>query len=84
MKAVKEYREQWEEENFMRLLNASIMTFNFFRKAGKRLSTVLNILLFIGYQAVKGLFMIVKLLFLTESSIQKIERDETWIFRQIK
>ena len=28
--------------------------------------------------------LIIKILLLTENSLNKIERDETWIFRQIK
>lgn len=32
----------------------------------------------------KGLWLFIRLLFLTEPSMIRIERDESWIFRQIK
>lgn len=32
----------------------------------------------------KGLWLFIKLLFLTEPVMIRIERDETWIFRNIK
>ena len=84
MKAAKEYKEHWEEVNFLRLLHLAIEIHRTLNKYLKRAIVIFNVLLYIVYQAAKGLFLIIKLLLLTEPSLNRIERDETWIFRHIK
>lgn len=84
MKAALQLKDEWEEANWLRLISLSNSALasgkNFFKKS----LIAANILLFIAYQALKALGLIVKILLLTEPSLNKIERDETWIFRQIK
>lgn len=70
MKAAREYKEQWEEANWLRLIYLANQ-FN---------SVLYNLL----KKAAKALFLIIKLLLLTEPGLNRIEKDETWIFRQIK
>lgn len=84
MKAVKEYREQWEEANWLRLIGIAGQIYEHTNRILKRALILFNVLLYITYQAGKGLYLIIKLLLLTEPQLNRIERDETWIFRQIK
>ena len=84
MKAAKQYKEQWEEANLLRLIFLGNQAYEALNKLINRTLIAINILLFITYQAGKGLLLVIKLLLLTEPSLNKIERDETWIFRQIK
>lgn len=84
MKAAKEYREQWEEANLLRLINIASQIYEKINNILKHAIVVLNVLLYILFQAAKGLLLIIKLLLLTEPALNKIEKDETWIFRQIK
>lgn len=84
MKAAKEYTQQWEEANWLRLIyianQLSRLSYNLYKK----IAIFINVFLFIIYQTIKGLLLIIKLLLLTQPSLNKIQRDETWIFRQIK
>lgn len=84
MKAAKQYKEQWEEANWLRLVYLA----NILNKAGYKLfkntAIAINVLLYLNYQVLKGLVLIVKIMFLTEPQLNRIEKDETWIFRQIK
>ena len=84
MKAAREYKQQWEEANWLRLIYLANHLSEAFYKLLKKALIVINVFLYIIYQAFKGLLLIVKLLLLTQPSLNKIERDETWIFRQIK
>ncbi len=80
----KQYKEQWEEANLLRLIYISNQAYEILSGLFTKTLIAINVLLFITYQAAKGLLMIIKLLLLTEPGINRIERDETWIFRQIK
>ena len=84
MKAAKQYKEQWEEANLLRLIHIGSQAYEILSGLFTKTLIVINVLLFITYQAAKSLLIIIRLLLLTEPSINKIERDETWIFRQIK
>lgn len=84
MKAAKQYKQQWEEANWLRLIYLANQLSSVLYKLFKKTAIVINVFLFIIYQAVKALFLIIQLLFLTEPALKRIERDETWIFRQIK
>jgi hypothetical protein len=84
MKAAKAQRANWEETNLLRLISVAKFINENLNGLFKKTIITLNVLLYITYKAIKGLYLIVKLLFLTESSMIRIERDETWIFRQIK
>ena len=84
MKAAKEYREQWEEANLLRLIVTAERVYEKINHFLKQAIIVLNVLVYIMFQAIKGLLLIIKLLLMTEPAINRIERDETWIFRQIK
>lgn len=84
MKAAREYRQQWEEANWLRLIYLANQLSEVFYKILKKALVITNVFLYIVYQAIKGLLLIIKLLLLTQPSLNKIERDETWIFRQIK
>lgn len=84
MKAAREYRQQWEEANWLRLIYLAHQLSEVFYKILKKALVITNVFLYILYQAIKGLLLIIKLLLLTQPSLNKIERDETWIFRQIK
>ncbi|MCC2678612.1 MAG: hypothetical protein K0R29_1188 [Pseudobdellovibrio sp.] len=84
MKAVKAYKEHWEEINLLRLIYAAKLInekINILFKAGL---IVFNLALYISYRAAKGLWLIVHLLLFTEPRIMQVEKDETWIFRQLK
>jgi hypothetical protein len=84
MKAVRAYKEHWEETNLLRLLYVAKLV-NEKVNACLRVALILfEVTLYISYRACKGLYLFAKLLLLTESRLMKIERDETWIFRQIK
>lgn len=84
MKAAQQHRQEWEEANWLRLIHINNQAYKaligFFRK----ILIAANILLYIFYKAFQAMLLMVKLLLLTEPAINKIERDETWIFRQIK
>lgn len=84
MKAAKQYKQQWEEANWIRLLFIANRIYEALNKIFKNVLIGVNVFLFIIYQALKAGWLIVKLLFLTEPSLIRIEKDETWIFRQIK
>lgn len=84
MKAAKQYKEQWEELNWLRLIYLGKQISELFNVIFKKITIALNLFLFISYLVIKTLWLFIKLLLLTEPSIQRIERDETWIFRQIK
>ena len=84
MKEAREYKQQWEEANWLRLIYLANQFSEAFYKLLKKALIIINVFLYIIYQAFKGLLLIIKLLLLTQPSLNKIERDETWIFRQIK
>lgn len=84
MKAARQYKQQWEEANWLRLIYIASQISLFFYKLFSKVLIVINVFIFIIYQALRGLILIIKLLLLTDSRINKIEKDETWIFRQIK
>ncbi len=84
MKAAREYKEQWEEANWLRLIYLANQFNSVLYNLLKKAAIVINVFLYIIYQAVKALFLIIKLLLLTEPGLNRIEKDETWIFRQIK
>ncbi len=84
MKAAKNYKERWEEENLLLLINFSQ---NFFERLWRIYSFVykfMNVSLYIFYKLSEALLLILKLVFLSEPMIIRMERDESWIFRQIK
>lgn len=84
MKAAKAFREQWEEANLLRLIYFANNVYGKINLFAKRGLILFNVLLFIFYKAGHGLWLIVKVLLLSEPEFNKIERDETWIFRQLK
>lgn len=84
MKAEKSHLEKWEEENLIHLLNFSELFFEKFLSAYKSLYRFVSIALFIIYKLSKTLLLILKVVFLSEPTIAKIERDDSWIFRQLK
>ncbi|MEQ1722027.1 MAG: hypothetical protein ABL930_02550 [Pseudobdellovibrio sp.] len=84
MKAAKQYKQQWEEANWIRLLFLANRIYEALNQIFKYILIGANVFLFIIYQAFKAFWLILKLLLLTEPSLIRIEKDETWIFRQIK
>jgi hypothetical protein len=84
MKAVKAYTEHWEEINFLRLLQIAKLVNDKLNYYLKILLVICEVSLYISYLALKGLYLIIKLMFLTEPALKQAERDENWIFRQIK
>ncbi len=84
MKAVKAYKEHWEEINLLRLIYVAKLLNEKINAWLRFWLIFFNVLLYVAYSACKGLYLVVKILFLTEPRIMNIERDETWIFRQIK
>lgn len=84
MKAAKAFKEQWEEANLLRLIYFANNVYGKINLFTKNALIFINVLLFIFYKAGHGLWLIVKVLLLSEPEINRIERDETWIFRQLK
>jgi len=84
MRAVRAYKEHWEETNLLRLLYVARLINEKINTGLKVALIIFEVALYISYRACKGLYLIIKLLFLTESRLMNIESDETWIFRQIK
>ncbi len=84
MKAAKQYKDQWEEANWLRLLYLAKLTNELLSGLFRKTLIAINVLAYIAWQTLRGLWVVGQLLFLTEASLNKIERDETWIFRQIK
>jgi hypothetical protein len=84
MKAALLLTEQWEEANWRRLKRLTTEAHKGFRSLFKIALITANVFLYLIYQALKAFGLIIKLLLLTENSLNRIERDETWIFRQIK
>jgi hypothetical protein len=84
MKAAKAFREQWEEANLLRLIYFANNVYAKINLFAKRALILINVLIFIFYKAGHGLWLIVKVLLLSEPEFNRIERDETWIFRQLK
>ena len=84
MKAAKQYKEHWEEINWLRLVYLAQAINRAIYKLFRSASAAINVLLYLSYQAIKGLILVIKLLLLSEPELRRIEKDETWIFRQIK
>lgn len=84
MKAVRAYTEHWEEINLLRLVHAVRLINEKLNVLIKAALIVINVALYISYRAAKGLWLIVHLLLFTEPRIMQVEKDETWIFRQLK
>ena len=84
MKAAKQYKEHWEEVNWLRLVYLANVINRAIYKLLRNAGIAINVLLYLSYQAIKGLVMVFKLLLLSEPELRRVERDETWIFRQIK
>lgn len=83
MKAAKQYKEQWEELNFLRLMK---FTENVLKLAGDFLSkanAITHVLLFIFYKLMVIAWRTGHVLLMTEPLV-KVEKEETWIYRQIK
>lgn len=83
MKAAKHYKRQWEETNFLRLMHFTEQIFKLISFSTKKLSIALSIFSYIAFQTFLFAFRLLKLSFLNEIKIRP-ERDEQWIFRQIK
>ena len=71
MKAAREYRQQWEEANWLRLIYLANQFYEAFYKLTKKALIVINVFLYITYQAFKGLYLIIKLLLLSYQFIFK-------------
>ncbi len=84
MKAVREFKEQWEEQNLLRLIAYYEQAFLFINAASKKFFNVMNTIVFINYLVIKAGYYLLRLLFLNDRLLQLPERDETWMFRQIK
>lgn len=84
MKAVKAFKEQWEQANLLRLIYFANQLYAKLNQVAKAVLIIFNVLLFVFYKAGTSLWLIVKVLLLSEPEIKRIERDETWIFRQLK
>ena len=83
MKAVKQYKEQWEEAQSLQLIELAEQTYlvlNFFYR---KLKLILNLILFITYQVMKLVWNIARIAFFTQP-INQVMRDEQWLFRHIK
>ncbi|MGZ3689946.1 MAG: hypothetical protein ACXVAX_00495 [Pseudobdellovibrio sp.] len=84
MKAAKNYKEKWEEENLLLLINFSEQFFGRIWRIYQFAYKFMNVLLYVFYKLGEALLLILKLVFLSEPMLNKIEREESWIFRQIK
>lgn len=83
MKAVKQYKEQWEEAQFLHLIELAEQAYEVLNFLYRKFKLILNLILFITYQVVKLLWNIARIAFFTQP-INQIMRDEQWLFRQIK
>lgn len=84
MKAEKNFREEWEEANLLRLFFlAELINAKFF-KYKRSLVVALSFAVFILFRLLKGLSLAAKILLFSEPQFLRVERDESWIFRQIK
>lgn len=84
MKAARNYTERWEAENWLRLnetLNRAHLVLNLLFKG---LIILLNLALYAVYNLAKYILLTIRLIFLTETTHVRLEREETWIFRSIK
>jgi hypothetical protein len=72
MKAVRQYKQQWEEEQFLQLVHFA-----------EQIYKALNLFIYISYQLIKLVFNLIHLVLFTETNHQLI-KDEQWIYRQIK
>ncbi len=83
MKAAWQFKQEWEQENFIRLVNLSDKTLNAFHQFLKQFRLILSLIFFISYKIADITLAIVLVSLATETSL-RCKRDEEWIFRQIK
>lgn len=83
MKAAKQYKEQWEEVNFLRLMRFIESVLKFTGAILAKTNAFTHVLLFLFYKLMVLAWRTGHVLLMTEP-IVKIEKEETWIYRQIK
>ncbi len=83
MKAAWQYKQEWEEINFLRLTVCTRKIAHYFCFGAKTINQVASFLLFIAYCALKIVLACCYLLVATKTSLRNTKEEE-WIFRQIK
>lgn len=81
MKASKHFKVQWEEEQFLQLINFIEQFYKILFLSFKNMKVVLNVLIYIFYQCIKLVFNLIYLVLFSET-IQKSIHEEHWIFRK--
>ena len=81
MKAARTLTERWEAENWLRLIEIYNVIYSLGRAFLKNALIVLNLALYAVYLIAKYLYFTIKLIFLTETNLVRIERNESWTFR---
>lgn len=84
MKAARNYTERWEAENWLRLNETLNRTYLVLRLLFKNILILLNLALYAIYSLAKYILLTFRLIFLTEITHVRLEREESWIFRSIK
>ena len=84
MKAARNYTERWEAENWLRLGETLNRTYLVLNILFKNILILLNLALYAIYILAKYIFLTFRLIFLTEISHVRLEREESWVFRSIK
>lgn len=83
MKAAWQYKERWEEENFLRLVSLAENSWRTVYFLIRKINLVLSVAIFIAYKAIKFVLALTCLILTTEMSLRET-KEETWMFRQIK
>ena len=84
MKAARNYTERWEAENWLRLGETLNRTYLVLNILFKNILIFLNLALYAIYSLAKYLLLTIRLIFLTEINHVRLEREESWIFRNVK
>lgn len=83
MNAARKYHESWEALNEKRIHliwnNLGVIA----KDSVEKTLTLLNLMLFIIYKSVKITGLLIRVIF-SENPIVRIEREESWIYRNLK
>lgn len=84
MKAINRYKANWEAENWLKAVILKEKISFYFIKYAKAVLQILSLAIYLIYKAAGALLFVIKLVMVSEQEFKRIERDESWIFRNYK
>lgn len=83
MNAAEKSQQSWESINEERLISVFEIVFYFYKLILQKILIGLNLIAFVIYKLLFYFGLILRALFLS-SPIVRVDREEAWIYRQIK